>query len=68
MLCIYVNVINMLSTSKDSDFKEENRTLKIVERPTFILKTREGESRAISPSQRNGNKYISFLTNIIYIF
>ncbi|XP_020293560.1 protein SMG9 isoform X1 [Pseudomyrmex gracilis] len=46
----------MLSTSKDSDFKEENRTLKIVERPTFILKTREGESRAISPSQRNGNK------------
>lgn len=49
----------MLSTtSKDSEIKDgENRTLiKIVERPTFILKTREGESRAVSPSQRNGHK------------
>lgn len=52
----------MLSTtSKDSEIKDgENRTLiKIVERP-FILKTREGESRAVSPSQRNGHKYVSF--------
>lgn len=51
----------MLSTtSKDSETKDgENRTLiKIVERP-FILKTREGESRAVSPSQRN--KYVSHL-------
>lgn len=50
----------MLSTtSKDSEIKDgENRILiKIVERPTFILKTREGESRAVSPSQRNGHKY-----------
>ncbi|CAL1681078.1 unnamed protein product [Lasius platythorax] len=46
------------TTSKDSEIKDgENRTLiKIVERPTFILKTREGESRAVSPSQRNGHK------------
>lgn len=43
---------------KDSEGKEgEGRALiKVVERPTFILKTREGESRAVSPSQRNGNK------------
>lgn len=46
------------TTSKDSEIKDgENKTLiKIVERPTFILKTREGESRAVSPSQRNGHK------------
>lgn len=45
---------------KDSEIKDgENKTLiKIVERPTFILKTRETENRAVSPSQRNEhNKY-----------
>ncbi|KAK2585420.1 hypothetical protein KPH14_010088 [Odynerus spinipes] len=44
--------------SKDTEAKDgEGRALiKVVERPTFILKTREGESRAVSPSQRNGNK------------
>ncbi|KYM94720.1 Protein SMG9, partial [Cyphomyrmex costatus] len=50
----------MLPTmSKDSEIKDgENKNLiKIVERPTFILKTREGENRAVSPSQRNGHKY-----------
>ncbi|KAI4496165.1 hypothetical protein M0802_008032 [Mischocyttarus mexicanus] len=43
---------------KDSEGKDgEGRAMiKVVERPTFILKTREGESRAVSPSQRNGNK------------
>ncbi|XP_012057021.1 PREDICTED: protein SMG9 [Atta cephalotes] len=49
----------MLPTmSKDSEIKDgENKNLiKIVERPTFILKTREGENRAVSPSQRNGHK------------
>ncbi|XP_012217709.1 nonsense-mediated mRNA decay factor SMG9 isoform X2 [Linepithema humile] len=48
----------MSATPKDSEMKDgENRTLiKIVERPTFILKTREGENRAVSPSQRNGHK------------
>jgi len=68
--CIYVytllqqqyitSVKKMLPTmSKDSEIKEgENKNLiKIVERPTFILKTREGENRAVSPSQRNGHKY-----------
>ncbi|XP_011153344.1 protein SMG9 [Harpegnathos saltator] len=46
------------TTPKDSEIKDgENKTLiKIVERPTFILKTREGENRAVSPSQRNGHK------------
>ncbi|XP_024939278.1 protein SMG9 isoform X2 [Cephus cinctus] len=44
--------------SKDMDVKDnESRALiKVVDRPTFILKTREGESRAVSPSQRNGTK------------
>lgn len=44
--------------SKDTEAKDgEGRSLiKVVERQTFILKTREGESRAVSPSQRNGNK------------
>lgn len=35
--------------TKDNEPKENNR-------PTFILKTREGENRAVSPSQRNGGK------------
>ncbi|EZA58166.1 hypothetical protein DMN91_011703 [Ooceraea biroi] len=51
--------MKMLSaTIKDLESKEgENRTLiKIVERPTFILKTREGENRAVSPSQRSISK------------
>ncbi|KAL0123423.1 hypothetical protein PUN28_005744 [Cardiocondyla obscurior] len=49
----------MLPTmSKESEVKDgENKNLiKIVERPTFILKTREGENRAVSPNQRNGQK------------
>ncbi|XP_039313533.1 protein SMG9 isoform X1 [Solenopsis invicta] len=49
----------MLPTiSKDSEIKdgESKNLIKIVERPTFILKTREGENRAVSPSQRNGHK------------
>lgn len=54
------SVKEMLPTiSKDSEAKDgENKNLiKIVERPTFILKTREGENRAVSPSQRNDHKY-----------
>ncbi|XP_011494881.1 PREDICTED: protein SMG9 isoform X2 [Ceratosolen solmsi marchali] len=57
--------------TKDSEGKDECRTLiKVIERPTFILKTREGENRAISPSQRNGNKkesesHSSLLTKVI---
>lgn len=49
-------------SSKDSESKDgESRALiKVMDRPTFILKTREGESRAVSPSQRNGNKYLRF--------
>lgn len=35
--------------AKDHEPKENNR-------PTFILKTREGENRAVSPSQKNGGK------------
>lgn len=44
--------------TKDPEVKDgEGRALiKVMDRPTFILKTREGESRAVSPSQRNGNK------------
>ncbi|XP_074111432.1 nonsense-mediated mRNA decay factor SMG9 [Cotesia typhae] len=44
--------------TKDYDTKDaENRpVIKVADRPTFILKTREGESRAVSPSQRNGAK------------
>lgn len=52
-----MNVQKMLPvTSKDSEAKEgEGRgTIKVIDRPTFILKTREGENRAVSPSQRNG--------------
>jgi len=49
----------MPTISKDLEIKDgENKNLiKIVERPTFILKTREGENRAVSPSQRNGHRY-----------
>ncbi|XP_015116940.1 protein SMG9 [Diachasma alloeum] len=36
---------------KDNDGRGQ---IKVVDRPTFILKTREGESRAVSPSQKNG--------------
>lgn len=44
--------------SKDSESKDgEGKSLfKAGDRPPFILKTREGESRAVSPSQRNGSK------------
>ncbi|CAG5102282.1 Similar to smg9: Protein SMG9 (Xenopus tropicalis) [Cotesia congregata] len=44
--------------TKDYDTKDaENRpVIKVADRPTFILKTREGENRAVSPSQRNGAK------------
>ncbi|XP_011301214.1 protein SMG9 [Fopius arisanus] len=44
-------------TPKDQDQKENDGRgqIKVVDRPTFILKTREGESRAVSPSQKNGS-------------
>ncbi|XP_014208604.1 protein SMG9 [Copidosoma floridanum] len=44
--------------TKDPSGKEgESRALiKVMDRPTFILKTREGENRAVSPNHRNGNK------------
>lgn len=53
--------------TKDYDTKEtDNRpVIKVADRPTFILKTREGESRAVSPSQRNGAKYDLFLTYLL---
>ncbi|XP_012252963.2 nonsense-mediated mRNA decay factor SMG9 isoform X2 [Athalia rosae] len=46
------------STLKDLDSMDgdSRARIKVVDRPTFILKTREGESRAVSPSQRNGSK------------
>lgn len=50
---IISNTMSKDSEGKDSDVRAP---IKIVDRPTFILKTREGESRAVSPSQRNGNK------------
>lgn len=48
----------MSTLTKDSDGKdgEGSRSIKVMDRPTFILKTRENENRAVSPSQRNGNK------------
>ncbi|XP_076300529.1 nonsense-mediated mRNA decay factor SMG9 [Lasioglossum baleicum] len=52
-----MNVHKMMSiTTKDSEMRdsEARGTIKVIDRPTFILKTREGESRAVSPSQRNG--------------
>ena len=44
---------------KDSEHKENDGkiAIKVAERPTFILKTREGENRAVSPNHRNGTKY-----------
>lgn len=57
------SIEEMLPTiPKDSEIKdgEGKNLIKIVERPTFILKTREGENRAVSPSQRNGHKYSIF--------
>lgn len=55
-----MNSKKMISISKDSESKDgKGRALiKVMDRPTFILKTRESESRAVSPSQRNGNKYL----------
>ncbi|PBC33317.1 hypothetical protein APICC_08648 [Apis cerana cerana] len=52
-----MNVQKMMPiTSKDSDVKDTDSrgTIKVIDRPTFILKTREGENRAVSPNQRNG--------------
>lgn len=52
-----MNVQKMMPiTSKDSDVKDSDSrgTIKVIDRPTFILKTREGENRAVSPNQRNG--------------
>lgn len=54
-----MNIQKMIQiTSKESEGKDsDGRTaIKVIDRPTFILKTREGESRAVSPSQRNGSK------------
>ncbi|KAK0076268.1 hypothetical protein PV325_005667 [Microctonus aethiopoides] len=45
--------------TKDHDINNTDNTkipIKVVDRPTFILKTREGENRAVSPNQRNGAK------------
>ena len=53
-----MNVQKMLPiASKDSEAKDSDGrgTIKVIDRPTFILKTREGENRAVSPNQqRNG--------------
>ncbi|OAD57874.1 Protein SMG9 [Eufriesea mexicana] len=52
-----MNVQKMMPiTSKDSEVKDGDGrgTIKVIDRPTFILKTREGENRAVSPNQRNG--------------
>lgn len=53
-----MNSKKMIPIVKESDGKDgEGRALiKVMDRPTFILKTREGDNRAVSPSQRNGNK------------
>ncbi|XP_043786151.1 protein SMG9 isoform X3 [Apis laboriosa] len=52
-----MNIQKMIPiNSKDSDVKDSDSrgTIKVIDRPTFILKTREGENRAVSPNQRNG--------------
>ncbi|KAJ8668428.1 hypothetical protein QAD02_010091 [Eretmocerus hayati] len=56
----------ILSSSKDMDGRDgDGRALiKVMDRPTFILKTREGENRAVSPSQRNGSKKESEHSNV----
>lgn len=63
-----MNVQKMMPiTSKDSDVKDcdSRGTIKVIDRPTFILKTREGENRAVSPNQRNGgNKYLQIVSCI----
>ncbi|XP_076235415.1 nonsense-mediated mRNA decay factor SMG9 isoform X2 [Calliopsis andreniformis] len=47
-----------ITTSKDSEGRDGDSrgigTIRVIDRPTFILKTREGESRAVSPNQKNG--------------
>lgn len=61
-----MNVHKMMITTKDSEMRdsEARGTIKVIDRPTFILKTREGESRAVSPSQRNGNKKETESSNV----
>ncbi|XP_053982442.1 nonsense-mediated mRNA decay factor SMG9 [Hylaeus volcanicus] len=52
-----MNVQKMIPIApKESETRDNDSrgTIKVIDRPTFILKTREGESRAVSPSQRNG--------------
>ncbi|XP_012270694.1 protein SMG9 [Orussus abietinus] len=49
-------IISVMSKDMDPKDNENRMPMKVVDRPTFILKTREGESRAVSPNQRNGNK------------
>nr|XP_031830020.1 protein SMG9 [Nomia melanderi] len=51
-----MNVHKIMSIIKDPDSREQEGrgAIRVIDRPTFILKTREGESRAVSPSQRNG--------------
>ncbi|XP_078041813.1 nonsense-mediated mRNA decay factor SMG9 [Augochlora pura] len=55
-----MNVHKMMTIiAKDSDYRDsEGRgAIRLIDRPTFILKTRDSESRAVSPSQRsNANK------------
>lgn len=46
-------VIVSSGDSKESNGKNQ---IKVIDRPAFILKTREGENRAVSPSQKNGQK------------
>ncbi|XP_050492529.1 nonsense-mediated mRNA decay factor SMG9 isoform X6 [Bombus huntii] len=52
-----MNIQKMLPiATKDLEAKDGDSrgTIKVIDRPTFILKTREGENRAVSPNQRNG--------------
>ncbi|XP_068985669.1 nonsense-mediated mRNA decay factor SMG9 isoform X3 [Bombus flavifrons] len=52
-----MNIQKMLPiATKDLETKDGDSrgTIKVIDRPTFILKTREGENRAVSPNQRNG--------------
>lgn len=56
--------------SKDHDIKDTDSRIpiKVGDRPTFILKTREGEGRAVSPNQRNGAKFVYyFLSEFNYL-
>lgn len=53
-----ISSLKDIESSKENSESNRSARVKIIDHPTFILKTREGENRAISPSQRNGNKYV----------